>query len=562
MDSSQDSSPSAEPTQPTLSSNEETSNLISKDSTMDDTPDCPQHIMGAAILLNALLTLSQTLKPKVPNTTNDDTTNLEDEITPLPLYTETSPSQIFTSTSPETLLTIILADHPSLTTLLSLPLTIYPLPLSPTWDSTAPNPLAYNPDLTDTEKQTLHTTQRQIITTFYDALAARDTALASLFIQHGLVSPDVPSSIAMTPLLAAVQHGDGAMVCTLVGLGAKVNGYGSVPSTRADVDRPERNALMLAAATGNLALVKLLVQDLGADDAIIAPDGQLALRLAADAGHREVVEFLPLRRGGAWRRWKTHHAVAVRRIKKAGVRIWWFFKVLLWTVPKFFVWDVPKHVLVKPVFAGCKYCWKNKHRFGGWCKRQAVEMPGRVKRAGNAVWKGMKKVPRGVWSLVKEVPGAIKRLVKWLWKVITRIPEAMKKICVWIWDSLKRLGKAVGHVFLRIVSVLHTAVAAVLDFFRNIKLKDVWNGVCDVFDAIFRGLPRVMLKILSSSGLVVAGIIIGLFGLAGKLLILLVQALWYVVQYVPRQLCEILAGMWTSIAKGYHEIMVWINPKH
>jgi phage-related protein len=174
----------------------------------------------------------------------------------------------------------------------------------------------------------------------------------------------------------------------------------------------------------------------------------------------------------------------------------------------------------------------------------------------------VKKVPKGVWSVVKEIPGAVKRLVKWLWKVIKRIPEAMKKLCVWIWESLKRVGKAVGHVFMRVVAALHTAVAAVLDFFRTIKLKDVWNGVCEVFSAVFRGLPKVLWTIVSSSGILVAGIIVGLLGLTGKLVVFLVEALWYVAKYVPRQLGEIIAGIWTSIAKGYHEILVWINPKH
>ncbi|KAK4127152.1 hypothetical protein N657DRAFT_641096 [Parathielavia appendiculata] len=559
MDPSLDSSPSAEPAQPTLSSSKDTPDLLLKDSIMDETPDGHQPLPEAAPLLNALLTLSQTLNPHI---NHDVTTNIEDEITTLPLYTETSPSQVLSCTSPEALLTTILTDHPSLTTLLSLPLTTYPLPLHPVWGTAATNPLASNPALTDDDKQTLHTTQLQIITTFYDALAARDTALVTLFIQHGFVSPDVPSSIGMTPLLAAVQHGDGAMVCTLIGLGAKVNGYGSIPDPNWADQRLERTPLMLAAARGNLALVRLLMQDFGADDGIIAPDGQLALRLAADAGHREVVAYLPARRGGAWRRWKAHHAIALRRVKAAGVRIWWFFKVLGWCVPKFFVWDIPKHGLVKPAYAGCKYCWENKHRFGGWCRRQVVEFPGRVKRATKAVWKGVKKVPKVAWSVMKEIPEAIKRLLKWLWKVITRIPSAMKKICVWIWENLKRMGKAVGHVFLRVVSVLHTAGAAVLDFFRNIKLKDVWSGVCDVFDAILRGLPLAIWKIITSSGFVVAGVIIGLFGLAGKLVVFLVQALWYVVQYVPRQLGEILAGIGTSIANGYHEIMVWINPKH
>ncbi|KAK3298933.1 uncharacterized protein B0H64DRAFT_386660 [Chaetomium fimeti] len=319
---------------------------------------------------------------------------------------------------------------------------------------------------------------------------------------------------------------------------------------------------MVAAGRGELALVRLLVGEFGADDGLVAGDGQLALRLAADAGQREVVEYLPVRRGGAWRRWRVHHAVAVRRVKRAGVKLYWFGKVLVWYVPKFVLWDCPRHGVVDPLVRGCKYCWANKHKFGGWCKRQAKELPGRVKKAGKAVWKCAKKVPKGVWRVVKEIPGAVKKLVKWLWKAITKIPAAMKKLCMWIWESLKRVGKAVGHVFLRVVAVLHTAVAAVLDYFRNIKLKDVWNGICEVTEAIFRGLPRVAWKVISSLGIVVAGIIIGIFGFAGKLIVSFFQVLWHIAMYAPRQLGVIISGIWTSIAKGYHEIMVWINPKH
>jgi phage-related protein len=174
----------------------------------------------------------------------------------------------------------------------------------------------------------------------------------------------------------------------------------------------------------------------------------------------------------------------------------------------------------------------------------------------------VKKVPRGVWRVIKEVPGTVKRLVKWLWKVVKQIPEVMKKVCVWIWESLKSVGKAVGHVFLRAVAALHTAVAAVLDFFGNIKLKDVWNGVCDVVEAIFCGMPRVVWKAILSFGAVAAWIIIKAFGFVGEVVVFLIEALWYVVKYVPRQLGEIITAIWGSIAKGYHEIMVWINPKH
>ena len=481
----------------------------------------------------------------------------------VPTYTETDESPILT----------LLSSHPHLSTLLALPLTTYPAPLGPTWsppyDHPTPstNPLATNPTLTDEERAALYNLQTQIITTFFHAITTKNTALVTTLTSQGLVSPDTPSATGTTPLLAAIDAGSGAMVCHLVALGARPNAYGTTPAGH------ERTPLMAAAARGNLALVKLLVEDFAADDAVIAPDGQLALRLAADAGHRDVVAYLPARRGGAWRRWKVQHAVAWGRVCRAFGKVVGFCKFFGWTVPRFFVWSVPKHLVVKPVWKACKYSWDNRRRFGGWCGRQAKEFPGRVARAGKAVWRGAKKVPVGVWKVAKEVPaGAWKvakavpkvvgGLVKWLWKVVRAIPGVMKLVCLWIWDSLKQMGQAVGHVFLRVVAALHTAVAAVLGFFRSIKLRDVWNGFCEVVDAVVRGLPRAIWKVVSTFGIVVAGTIVALFGCAGKVLLLLVQGLWYVARYVPMQLGEMIAGIWSSIAKGYHEILVWINPKH
>lgn len=74
---------------------------------------------------------------------------------------------------------------------------------------------------------------------------------------------------------------------------------------------------MVAAAEGNLTLVKLLVDVFHSNDALVAPDGQIALRLAADGGWKEIVEFLPARRGGGWRRSKVHYAIAIGRAKRA-----------------------------------------------------------------------------------------------------------------------------------------------------------------------------------------------------------------------------------------------------
>ena len=61
---------------------------------------------------------------------------------------------------------------------------------------------------------------------------------------------------------------------------------------------------MIACEKGNLPLVKLLLDVYHCDDSIIAPDGQLALRLASFFKHREIVDYLPVRRGGGMKRWK------------------------------------------------------------------------------------------------------------------------------------------------------------------------------------------------------------------------------------------------------------------
>lgn len=155
---------------------------------------------------------------------------------------------------------------------------------------------------------------------------------------------------------------------------------------------------MAASAAGNLVLAKLLLQDFHADDALIAGDGQLALRLAADNGHGEIVDLLPSRRGGEFRRWRTHHAAAIARIKRAGQGIVAFFAFFVWYIPRAILWSLPKHLVVLPSVKLAKWSWKNKHRFGSWCKKQVKKMPERAKRgaqaAGRAV-KALKHVPRG-----------------------------------------------------------------------------------------------------------------------------------------------------------------------
>ncbi|KAK3330446.1 ankyrin repeat-containing domain protein [Apodospora peruviana] len=420
--------------------------------------------------------------------------------------------------------------------------------------------------------QTKHNdqTQADIVDALFRAVRTKNDELVSLLVKEGLVSPDVPNGVGETPLIAAVDAGNGAMVCALIALGATVDlfarWHNQTDNNEAAVlrefyhygdwddgvtEKPLRTPLMVAAAKGNLALAKLLIEDFGAKDALVANDGQLALRLAADSGHRELVSYLPARRGGAWRRWKVHHAVATRRIKTAVRGLWAVVKFFVWHLPKFLVWSVPKHVVVLPIKNSAVYAWKNKKHFGGWCGRQVKELPGRLKRGAQSVWREAKDMPRIAKEILQE-----------LWKVVKRIPGAIKILGQWIWEGLKKAGNALKSVFLGIVSVLHTAVMAVLDFFRTITLKDVWHGVTAVFRAVFVDFPKAVWDGIKKFGEVSYNVMKQLFGCTGEVLWWICSALVDCAVYVPVQFGRILAAMGSSIAKAYHEIMVWLNPKH
>ncbi|KAK0703676.1 hypothetical protein B0T26DRAFT_876594 [Lasiosphaeria miniovina] len=458
---------------------------------------------------------------------------------------------------------------------LPLPLTQYPI-AGHDWQG-APRVAL----LTDSSLPAELQTQVQLIEALYHAVRHKNDEVVTALVSRGLVSPDVPDAAGSTPLIAAVAAGNGAMVCTLARLGASVNGYGTYDDGNSPATHlynyhhfttlkqlteqqlmRQRTPLMVAAARGNLALAKLLVQDLGADDALIAPDGQLALRLAADAGHRDIVGFLPVRRGGGWRRWQVTHAVAVRRIRRAARNILRFLQFFAWDVPKFVLWTVPKHVVVRPLFKSARYAWKNKQRLAAWAARQARALPGRAVRGAKETWRVAKKVPGGVWRVAKAVPGLLRRLFLWLGRVVRRIPAALRKVWAWVSRSAQRLGGAVAGVMLRIAAAAHTAVMAVLNLFRRITLRDVWHGLVGVLRAVFVDFPWAVWGILKAAGHMAVDVFVGLFGFTALVIVTIAQGLWWVFKYVPRQLWKILRSIGSSFAKGWHEVAVWFNPKH
>ncbi|KAJ4317182.1 hypothetical protein N0V84_007486 [Fusarium piperis] len=398
--------------------------------------------------------------------------------------------------------------------------------------------------------------ERDIVNSFFTSIENGHDDLVAEFISRGWVSPDTTSRVRETPLLAAVRAGRTPMVSRLVALGATVNAFGRPDTSKTridDDDRPERTPLMLAAERGHLALVKVLMEDYGADDGLIAPDGAIALRLAAVNGHREIVDFLPARRGGAWLRWKTAHHKQMERIRRAWRRLGRFLRVLFWDFPVFLVYELPKEV--------GKSIWKRRHRMIAACKRmvkelpariakQVVELPGNIKRCGKAVWKG-----------IKEIPPFLRSLAVAIWKRIKKIPGAVMVFLKWIGRGFKRIGEAIINIFTRLLSLLHTAIMAVVSFFRNITLQDIWDGFCFLARAIFVDAPKAIGAFIVSFGEMSYKVLKALFGTLGQCVWCLGTGILWLIQYVPHRIWTIIEALGTSIVRAYQETMSYLNPK-
>jgi len=111
-------------------------------------------------------------------------------------------------------------------------------------------------------------------------------------------------------LYVAVKASQVNMMRHLINLKADVNSWSAIPlgegSWQSTIYLPERarTPLMCASDQGSLNICKILCETAFADPMLIAPDGQTAQRLAAKKGHKEIVQYLPAHRGGAWLRLK------------------------------------------------------------------------------------------------------------------------------------------------------------------------------------------------------------------------------------------------------------------
>ncbi|KAH7253867.1 uncharacterized protein BKA55DRAFT_566389 [Fusarium redolens] len=398
--------------------------------------------------------------------------------------------------------------------------------------------------------------ESDIVNAFFSAIENGHDDIVANFIARGWVSPDTTSRWGETPLNAAVRAGKVPMVSRLVALGASVNEFGRARNDESTVkaeDLPERTPLMVAAERGHLALVKVLIEDYGAKHDLIAPDGAIALRLAAANRHREIVHYLPSIRGGAWKRWAVVHKKQMDRARRAVDRIVKFIRILIWDLPKLLVWDAPKEIF--------RAAWKVRHRvktffkeLPGKLKDAIIEIPGTLKRAGKEVWKGIKELPSLLKSLVKAI-------FKVFWKVLTGIPGAVMFVLRWIGSGLKGIGEAILNIFVKLFSLLHTAVMAVVTFLRRITLRDVWNGFCHLVRAIFVDAPKAVVAFVVAFGRTSYDVLEATCGTLGSCLWCIGVGILWLIQYIPHRIWTMIEALGASLVKAWEEILVFVDPK-
>ena len=400
--------------------------------------------------------------------------------------------------------------------------------------------------------------EHDVISTFFTAISNRQNEVVTALLSAKLVTTATLDRQHRTPLVAATAAGNIHLVRDLVQIhNADVNAWSQYQGH-------QRTPLMVAATEGNLTLVKLFVDTYHADDALIAPDGQMALRLAVERGHADVVAFLPARRGGGWRRWKVQHAKALERAKTAWRFICRFFKVLGWYIPKFLIWDFPKEVVGGRLKRGAKWCWEHRKEFVPWCRRKVVEVPELLKKELQWMKRRIIECAKGLWIFLSvTLPRKCNDFVRWFWSTVTtRIPAALKAFGSWLTEGLKTLGKSLLAIASRIASFFHTIFTAVATFFAKLTLEDVMNGIRDVLKAMFLEFPAKCWSWVLTFGKVSYDVLEILLGTAGEIIWAIGRATLWLVLYVPKKIWVILSSLIASGAKGGHEVMVWIDPKN
>lgn len=400
--------------------------------------------------------------------------------------------------------------------------------------------------------------QYDLLQAYFEAFRQGAWNIVQQLLRSGLVEANTTGARCengCTPLMIAVKAKQKKVMILLLENGALINGWSGLPVL--ERSKVLRTPLMIAASQGDLPTVMWLMEAYGADNSIVAPDGQLALRLAAEAGHEHVVAYLPTRRGGMYRRWKAKQAKHLARIRKVFLDIYWVAKAVFYEAPKWLTCEL----IVYPIRGVVKWCWKNKHYFLPFVKRQITQLPEKTFKIMQRIACWIRKLPTKIktvaeqtWRTVRSWPGEIQRFVR-------RIPGALKIAWTYIVEGAKTMGNAVKQVLDKIFSLLHTTISAIFTFFRQLTIGNLITAIADLLEAVFVSFPVKVWSLVEKAWECGFRIMGHFFGIAGSVLWCVGYGLFRLGVFLPEQLLRVCGIFVEMAAVSWRELRVWWNPK-
>ena len=148
----------------------------------------------------------------------------------------------------------------------------------------------------------------------------------------------------------------------------------------------------------------------------------------------------------------------------------------------------------------------------------------------------------------------------WIWLTV-RLPASLKLFALWIWSGFESIGTALWSILPRLIPFLHTVFAAMVSVFRDLTLWDIWNGFCDCLDAVFLVFPATLWSWAVNFAEMSFHVMRKSADDIGEILWWMGCFSFQAAIYVPQRLWIIISSLGGSIAKGWREVMVWIDPK-
>jgi hypothetical protein len=258
--------------------------------------------------------------------------------------------------------------------------------------------------------------------------------------------------------------------------------------------------------------------------------------------------------------WKFETQTLPRWIKELAL---WFWNLITVRIPKAisvvakWIWDLITVRIPKAIGVAAKWVWhlitmripKAIGVVAKWIWHLlAVRIPKAIDVVAKWIWdliaeripKAIDVAAKWIWDLTTvRIPKAIGVAAKWIWHLITvRISKAIVVVAKWIWAGISSLSKAAWDAILKVVSLLHTILLAIVTFLRNLTVRDIWNGFCDVLRAIFVTFPTTLWSWIEKLGVVSFEVMSSLFGWFGELLWWTAVGLKRLVLYIPSKLWD------------------------